>query len=99
MSTASSSGSADYDRFDQIAEEFAERHRRGEHPSIQEFVDRHPELADEIRELFPALVEVERAEGDHQKAAATATPPPMAQVGDYRILREVGRGGMQCRKR
>ena len=52
MST--SNGSREYGRFDELAEEFAERHRRGERPSVQEYVDRLPEMADEIRELFPA---------------------------------------------
>ena len=65
---------------------------------LQEYIDRCPELADEIRELFPALVEVERAEEDQparpSAAEAAAALPPLGQVGDYRILREVGRGGM-----
>ena len=53
--TASSDSRA-YGRFDELAEEFAERYRRGERPSVEEYVDRLPEMADEIRELFPALV-------------------------------------------
>ena len=36
-----------------LAEEFAARLRRGEHPSLKEFIDRYPEHADDIRELFP----------------------------------------------
>jgi eukaryotic-like serine/threonine-protein kinase len=96
MSTNTSS--ADYGRFDELAEEFAARFRRGERPSLQEYIDRCPELADEIRELFPALVEVERADGDRPErpddAEAALAPPLLGQVGDYRILREVGRGGM-----
>jgi hypothetical protein len=96
MSTNTSS--ADYGRFDDLAEEFASRFRRGERPSLQEYIDRCPEWADEIRELFPALVEVEQAEEDQPQrpgAAETAVAlPPLEQVGDYRVVREVGRGGM-----
>src|SRR5438876_4061677 len=96
MSTNTSS--ADYGRFDELAEEFAARFRRGERPSLQEYIDRCPDLADEIRELFPALVEVERVEEDPpaRPGAAEVAPalPPPGQVGDYRVLREVGRGGM-----
>lgn len=44
MSTSSSSG--DYGRFDELAEEFAERYRRGDRPSLQEYIDRLPEMAD-----------------------------------------------------
>ena len=95
MSTASESH--DYARFDALAEEFAERYRRGERPSLQQYVDRLPEMASEIREMFPALVEVERAEQDaHRPGTPThsGAVPRLTQVGDYRILREVGRGGM-----
>src|SRR6516162_5148953 len=97
MSTNTSS--ADYGRFEELAEEFAARFRRGERPSLQEYIDRCPDLADEIRELFPALVEVERVKEDQPARpgaaeAAAAALPPLGQVGGYRILREVGRGGM-----
>ena len=96
MSTTS--GSRDYGRFDELAEEFAGRYRRGERPSLQEYVDRLPEMAEEIREMFPAMVEVERADGEVRGEKVPPSPPPVAphpsQIGDYRILREVGRGGM-----
>jgi WD40 repeat protein/serine/threonine protein kinase len=90
--------SADYGRFEALAEEFAARFRRGERPSLQEYIDRCPELADEIRELFPALVEVERVKEDQPEGPGAAEVavalPPLGQVGDYRVIREVGRGGM-----
>ena len=96
MSTNTSS--ADYGRFEELAEEFAARYRRGERPGLQEYIDRCPDLADEIRELFPALVEVERVKEDRPARPGAAEPavarPPLGQVGDYRVLREVGRGGM-----
>src|SRR6516162_5533125 len=96
MSTNTSS--ADYGQFEELAEEFAARFRRGERPSLQEYIDRCPDLAEEIRELFPALVEVERVKEDppaRPGAAETAAAlPTLGQVGDYRVLREVGRGGM-----
>src|SRR5271165_1742635 len=91
------SSSGDYGHFDELAEEFAGRYRRGERPSLQEYVDRCPAMADEIRELFPALVEVEQAEEvlePQRGAAASPSAPALRQLGDYRIIREVGRGGM-----
>ena len=42
-------GSRAYGRFDELAEEFAERYRRGERPSVEDYVDRLPEMADKIR--------------------------------------------------
>ena len=92
----STSGSRDYGRFDELAEEFAKRYRRGERPSLQEYIDRCPDLADEIREMFPALVAVEQVDGDARDDALVPTPalPRLREVGDYRIVREIGRGGM-----
>jgi hypothetical protein len=92
-----SSDSRAYGRFDELAEEFAERYRRGERPSVEEYVARLPAMADEIREMFPALAEVEQAEGDARDDAPQRRQPAaplLRQIGDYRILREVGRGGM-----
>ena len=87
-----------YDLLDRLAEEFAARFRRGERPALKEYTDRYPELADEIRELFPAMVKVEQVEGDLPRpgrgGAGRRRHPPPSQVGDYRILREIGRGGM-----
>src|SRR5262245_24706701 len=80
-----------YDLLDRLAEEFAERYRRGERPALQEFLDRHPELADDIREMLPAMVEIEQVKED---AAVKAPAAPLRQLGDFRILREVGHGGM-----
>jgi WD40 repeat protein/serine/threonine protein kinase len=95
MST--SPGSADYGRFDELAEEFVKRYRRGERPSLEAYVRRLPEMADEIRQMFPALAEVEQAEDDARRdASARGLPaaPHLRQIGDYRIIREIGRGGM-----
>ena len=93
------SGSGEYNLLDQLAEEFAERFRRGERPALKEYTDRYPDLADEIRDLFPAMVRVEQAEGarlgeEERTGNARAAHPPGGQIGDYRILREIGRGGM-----
>src|SRR5262249_23105258 len=58
----------------------------------------HPELAGDIRELFPALVQIEQlkpATGDLTGPACPARDgSSIERLGEYRILREVGRGGM-----
>src|SRR5207244_7273780 len=80
-----------------LADEFAARYRRGERPSLQEYIDRHPELADDIREFFPAMVAMEQVKDDREapgEQAASHTLPPLERLGDFRILREVGHGGM-----
>jgi hypothetical protein len=50
-----SSASSDRHPVEQLAEEFIERQRRGERPSLTEYTARYPDLAEEIRDLFPAL--------------------------------------------
>lgn len=88
-----SSDSHDYALIDQLAEEFAERFRKGERPSIQEYCDRYPHIADDLREMLPALAEVEHIKDEVQEAPKVDMPK-LRQVGEYSILREVGRGGM-----
>src|SRR5262245_14471278 len=85
----------------ELAEEFLERYRKGERPSLKEYTDRHPALADEIREVFPAMAMMENIAladgslaGDPTGVAPGWTTPRLEQLGDFRILREVGRGGM-----
>ena len=84
---------------DILAEEFAERCRQGEGPSISEYAERCPDLANEIRALFPAIVMIEQVKQESESGdtipAASAMPSLQTdQLGDFRILREIGRGGM-----
>lgn len=80
-----------------LAEEFVERYRRGERPPVSEYTAKHPELAEEIQEFISALVMVENLapldEGSADTPAA-GSPAKPRQLGDYRIIREAGRGGM-----
>jgi serine/threonine protein kinase len=82
----------------ELAEEFLDRYRVGERPALKEYIDRHPELAAEIREVFPAMAMMEHiALADETIDAdqnGISTMPHLEQLGDYRVLREVGRGGM-----
>src|SRR5262245_41774652 len=88
------------DPFGRIADEFVEAFRQGKRPSVEEFARRYPEQADEIRAILPALVLMERAKsadeppGPSRWAKGTAAAAAVQQVGDYQILREIGRGGM-----
>ena len=86
---------------ERLAEEFVERHRRGELPPLSEYTDRHPDLAADIRELFPALVKIEHLKpaagdltGDFVRECGPANGHAPEHLGDHRILREIGRGGM-----
>jgi tetratricopeptide (TPR) repeat protein len=90
-----SESTADRNPFERLATEFADRLRRGEHPSLTEYVERYPEHADDIRELFPALALVEHYKPEAKDllgSPAGGNQPD--RLGDYRILRYLGEGGM-----
>jgi serine/threonine protein kinase len=73
-------------RVGQIADEFTDRLHRGERPDVEEYVQRHPELAVELRGVLGALLALRQA---------TPPQPPLAALPeDYRILRKIGQGGM-----
>src|SRR5438046_9524863 len=79
-----------------LADEFATCRRNGERPRLEDYCDRHPDLADDIRSLFPALLDLEQAKSDAgtDVAVEVADAPPVTHLGDFRLLRDVGRGGM-----
>src|SRR5262245_36389350 len=82
-----------------LAEEFIARYRRGELPAITEYVAAHPAIAEEIRELFPTLLMLERVSPQPEEIAGRIISEQVSSaqpklVGEYRILREIGRGGM-----
>ena len=84
---------ADDALFERLADEFTARYRRGERPSIQEFVNRYPHLAEELRVLLPAMVQLEGALEDVE-ASPQPEPERYPQFQDFVIVREIGRGGM-----
>src|SRR5262245_14444695 len=83
--------SSERDAGEQLAEEFLERFRCGERPPLSEYVDAHPDLADRIRSLFPILLLAEQMDGQQR---APETSPLPKYLGEYRVIRELGRGGM-----
>ncbi|HMC65882.1 MAG TPA: protein kinase, partial [Gemmataceae bacterium] len=86
----------------ELAAEWRECLRKGERPELDDYLRRYPELADEIRELFPAVVMIEDLKEEAAELTGSslgpAAPLPegklLERLGDYRILREIGRGGM-----
>src|SRR5262245_31681556 len=95
------SSASDPNLVGQVVAEWRERLLRGERFELDEYTARYPTISDELRDLFPALVMIEDLKGevgDLTGSIAAGSFRPGGQVlerlGDYRILRGIGRGGM-----
>ncbi len=92
-------GSANDPILNRLVEELTEKLQAGERVELSAYVAQYPDQADRLRRLWPALrmlanmshssvLEIERNE------RASAVDEPLPALGDYRLVREVGRGGM-----
>jgi eukaryotic-like serine/threonine-protein kinase len=89
-----------------LAEEYLDRLRRGENPSVDDYMRCYPALAEEIREFFPTLRIIEDFKPDSrdepngpkrgcpQGSALESILRVPSHLGDFHIIREVSRGGM-----
>ncbi len=85
------------DLFETVADEFLARLRDGQSPTIDEYVERYPDIADDILDLFPTMMAVEQVKiAKEYKSGGQASlgARKLEQLGDFRIIREIGRGGM-----
>ena len=82
---------------DVLASDFLARYRNGERPTVEEYASRHPEYSDAIQSMFPLVASIERVKINEQVSLdgrATLAGRVFSQLGDFRIVREVGRGAM-----
>ncbi len=85
-----------------LAEEFASRLRAGETPTIEEYASRYPEHSEVLRAVLPSIALIERVSSNDDQARKRSESHPRlpnasgvpTSLGDFDILREVGRGGM-----
>lgn len=73
-------------------DDFLDRLRHGEEPDVDEYAARYPQMATLLRSLLPTLRLMQTPESG---TAGAAVPAPLAErLGDYRLVRMLGRGGM-----
>ena len=77
----------------ELADDLARRYRRGERPSIEEYAEKHPALAAQIRELFPAMLAMEQSGVGPTRDASTGPERVGGTVGRYKLLERIGEGG------
>jgi WD40 repeat protein/serine/threonine protein kinase/tetratricopeptide (TPR) repeat protein len=79
----------------QVADEFLRRQEQGERPEVEEYAARYPEAAAVLRKVLASLLVLDRSMAGLSPAADEASEDRVAgTLGDFRILREIGRGGM-----
>jgi serine/threonine protein kinase/WD40 repeat protein len=84
--------------FYNLIEELTEKHQRGEPIDGQALLQAYPHYADRLQFFLPALevlADLGRSGASAPARLGADEPAPIAGVlGDFRIVREIGRGGM-----
>lgn len=85
------------DIVDEVTDAFVVELRAGGQPSIDNCLQRYPQLAEQLAELLPAIALLEQhaaicnVRGSERPQAAL---PTHHEIGEFTIVREIGRGGM-----
>jgi len=76
----------------QIAEEYTERLNRGEEPSIEEYLNRYPDCAEQLKKMLAMVEELHRTKIGHDlpRDDSYLKEP----LGDFQLIRKIGQGGM-----
>ena len=76
----------------EVVDDFFRSIERGKSPTVQEYVEAYPEIAELIQVAIPAMLAAhDPPTCDMEEYTATSKPK---QLGDFKILRQLGRGGM-----
>jgi serine/threonine protein kinase len=95
-------GAGDDPRLAQALDEYLTALEAGQAPDRQEFLARHPDIAPQLADCLRGLEFVRQAAGALDDAAEASAAEVIrdgdssspAALGDFRIVRQVGRGGM-----
>ena len=81
-----------------VADDFAQCRSAGAVPDIEKYIAEHPELEDVIRQIVSSLEFINdfagaSKDGGEMRISDNRAASP-SQLGEFRIVREIGRGGM-----
>ncbi|MFO0943389.1 MAG: serine/threonine-protein kinase [Pirellulales bacterium] len=86
------------DILENVIAEFTSALRAGQNPSIQQYQQRYPHLAEDIADMLSSISMIEQLKSASDTATGTRRllddVSQLKQIGPYKIIREVGRGGM-----
>ena len=92
------SESRDETTIDSITQEFVSVFRSGHWTDLTDFISRYPQHQAELREVLPTVLAMERARLKKHRQRSDGKialgPEVIEQLGDFTIVREIGRGGM-----
>ncbi len=91
------SHSAARDQLEEIASEFLERLRRQESVTVDDYLKRYPEKADELRAFLPLVGAMEDWKIQREFRSIHHSLPEtfeLTELGEFHIVREIARGGM-----
>jgi serine/threonine protein kinase len=81
-------------RFQEVVASYLEALERGQAEDLPALLRRHPDLAEEIAAFFVNQERIARLIPSRSETAAAGEGPLPPALGDFRIVREVGKGGM-----
>ena len=84
--------SLDQQTLDAIAEEFSREYRDGKQPSIEVYLAKHPDPSGELKTLLSSIAMIEGLKSSGESPSSNQSQ--IEQLDDYKIVREIGRGGM-----
>lgn len=82
------------ERLTQVLDEFLRRLEAGERPNPDELAAAHPDLAEHLRRYIGSLRSLQDAAGGFGMPIDFANASDGQRLGDFRLIREIGRGGM-----
>ncbi len=77
-----------------LLDDLTARYRSGQFPSLEAIVAQYPDLADDLKSLWPAVMLAEELAKPTTLPKDASPTVNARQVGDYELLEELGRGGM-----
>src|SRR3954471_1228865 len=85
------------ERLAALLDDLTRQHRNGTAPDLDPLLLQHPDLADELRQLWAAAQMADafaRPAPTLPATPSTVSPDPPRTFGDFDLVRELGRGGM-----
>ncbi|MFN9626417.1 MAG: protein kinase domain-containing protein [Planctomycetota bacterium] len=82
------------ERLDQILDEFLNDLKENRQPTLELYQAKYPDLAEQLADLLPMVASLHQNASNPNPTTVYPILKPESILGEYQILREIGRGGM-----